>query len=210
MRVQAAKGAVSDEGSTLMRFRAVLRLLLLMVALAAASVGLATPALAANQSNTVNIDGGRTSLTVDRGTLKVLTDNKVSVTPVRGASASGRTFTFPITDGSVNARTLAGTIEHSGGLRLSAGGKNLTVVDFVIDTRKSVLTARVAGTHTRIALLNLNLKNAHIQKGKSHVVVSNVRATLTGDAAAALNKTFGVKLFKRGLAIGTAKVTARF
>ena len=193
-----------------MRFRAMARLLLLMVALAAALVGLATPAVAAGQAKTVDIDGGRTSLTVDRGTLKVLTANKVSVKPVRGASASGRTFTFPITDGKVDAKTLAGTIEHSGGLQLSAGGKKLTVVDFVIDTRKSVLTARIAGTHTRIALLNLNLKNAHIQKGKNHVVVSNVKATLTKGAAAALNKTFKVKFFKGGLTIGVAKVTARF
>lgn len=193
-----------------MRFRAVTRLLLLMVALAAALVGLATPALAAGNANKVDIDGGRTSLTVDRGTLKVLTDNKVSVKPVRGASASGRTFTFPITDGSVDAKTLAGTIEHSGGLQLSAGGKKLTVVDFIIDTRKSVLTARIAGTHTRFALLNLNLKNAKIEKGKNHVVVSNVKATLTKGAAGALNKTFGVKFFKGGLTIGVAKVTARF
>jgi len=193
-----------------MRFRAVIRMLLLMVASAVVFVGAATPAFAASNAKNVDIDGGRTSLTVDRGTLKVLTDNDVSVKAVRGASASGRTFAFPITDGSVNANTLAGTIEHSGGLQLSAGGKRLTVVDFVIDTRKSVLTARIAGTHTRIALLNLNLKNADIQKGKNHVVVSNVRATLTSGAASALNKTFGVKFFKGGLAIGTAKVTARF
>ena len=192
-----------------MRFRALLRLLLLMVVSAVALVGAASPALAARNANKVDIDGGRTSLTVDRGTLKVLTANKVKVTPVRGASASGRTFTFPITDGSVDAKTLAGTIEHSGGLQLAAGGKKLTVVDFIIDTRRSVLTARIAGTHTRIALLNLNLKKAHISKGKSHIVVSNVGATLTSGAAAALNKTFGVKFFKGGLTIGVAKVTAR-
>ena len=81
--------------------------------------------------------------------------------------------------------------------------------DFVIDTRKGVLTARVSGTKTRIPLLTLNLSNADIDKGSGKVVVGNVRATLTGPAAAALNKTFGVKLFKKGLKIGVAKVTAR-
>jgi hypothetical protein len=181
-----------------------------MVALAAASVGLATPALAGGHSKVVHLDGGRTSLTVDRGTLKVLTDNDVSVTPVRGASAKGRTFTFPITGGAVDAKTLAGKIEHSGGLQFAAGGKKLTVVEFVIDTKKSVLTARVAGTKTRVPLLELDLGKAHITRGDGQVVVSNVRASLTGEAASALNKTFGVKLFKKGLAVGTAKVTARF
>lgn len=189
-----------------MLLRRFTRLTLLMITMFAMSVGLAT---AANASTTVDIDGGRTSLTVATGTLKVLTDNGVKVTPIKGASASGRTFTFPITDGDVDGTTLAGTIKHSGGLQFAAGGKTLRVQDFVIDTRKSVLTARVSGTHTRIPLLNLNLKNAHITKGKTQIVVSGVHASLTGTAAAALNKKFIVSLFKKGLAIGTAKVTAR-
>jgi hypothetical protein len=177
-----------------------------MITMFAMSVGLAT---AASAATTVDIDSGRTSLTVATGTLKVLTDNGVKVTPIKGASASGRTFTFPITDGDVDATTLAGTIKHSGGLQIAAGGKKLRVQDFVIDTRKSVLTVRISGTHTRLALLDLNLKNAHISKGKTQIVVSNVHASLTGTAAAALNKKFGVSLFTKGLAIGTAKVTAR-
>jgi hypothetical protein len=191
--------------------RRFIRLTLLMITMFAMSVGLATSASAAtaHKSSTVDIDGGNTALTVAAGTLKVLTDNGVKVTPIKGASASGRTFTFPITDGDVDATTLAGTIKHSGGLQIAAGGKKLRVQDFVIDTRKSVLTVRISGTHTRLALLDLNLKNAHISKGKTQIVVSDVHASLTGTAAAALNKKFGVSLFKKGLAIGTAKVTAR-
>lgn len=187
-----------------MLLRKFARLAFLMVMMFAVSVGLATSASAA----TVDIDGGNTALTVASGTLKVLTDNGVKVTPIKGASASGATFSFPITDGDVDGTTLAGPIKHSGGLEFAAGGKKLRVQDFVIDAGKGVLTARVSGTHTRIPLLHLNLKNAHISKGKT-IVVSNVHASLSGTAAAALNKTFGVSLFKGGLAIGTAKVTAK-
>jgi len=191
--------------------RRFIRLALLTVAMFAMTVGVATSASAAtaHRSTTVDIDGGSTSLTVASGTLQVLTDNGVKVTPIAGASAGGRTFTFPITHGRVDATSLAGTITHRGGLQFAAGGKKLRVQDFVIDTRASVLTARVSGTHTRIPLLRLNLKNAHISKGKTQIVVSGVHASLTGTAAAALNKTFGVSLFKSGLAIGTAKVTAK-
>ncbi len=82
--------------------------------------------------------------------------------------------------------------------------------DFVIDTRKGVLTARVSGTNTRVPLLELDLGAAHIDRGHGTVVVSNVKASLTGEAADALNKTFDVTLFKKGLDIGVAKVTARF
>jgi hypothetical protein len=182
-----------------------------MVTMFAVSVGVATSASAStgHRSTTVDIDGGSTSLTVATGTLKVLTDNGVKVTPIKGASAKGRTFTFRITDGDVDGTTLAGTIKHRGGLQFAAGGKKLRIQDFVIDTRTSVLTARVSGTTTRIPLLHLDLKNAHITKGKTQIVVSDVHATLTGTAAAALNKTFGVSLFTKGLTIGVAKVTAK-
>ncbi len=193
-----------------MRFGRVVRLAFLMVALAAASFGLAAPAAAADAHRQVHLDGGRTVLTVDRATLKVLTDNDVSVTPIRGASANGRSFTFPITGGSVDAESLAGTIEHSGGLRFSEGGDRLGVQDFVIDTKEGVLTARVSGTKTRVPLLKLDLGSAHIDRGHGSVVISNVRASLTGEAADALNEAFDVSLFEKGLAIGTAKVTARF
>jgi hypothetical protein len=194
--------------------RRIIRLPLLLLALVAMSLALATPASATSthrdHGKTVHLDGGSTTLAVDRGTLGVLVENKVSVTPIRGASAKGRSFTFPITGGRVDAATVAGTIEHSGGLQFAAGGKKLRVQDFVIDTRKGVLTARVSGTKTRVALLKLNLGDADIDRSSGKVVVGNVRATLTADAAAALNKTFGVSLFKRGLTIGVAKVTARF
>jgi hypothetical protein len=101
-------------------------------------------------------------------------------------------------------------VAMSGGLQFAAGGKKLRVQDFVFDTRKGVLTARVSGTKTRVPLLKLNLSDADIDRSSGKVVVADVRATLTADAAAALNKTFGGSLFKRGLKIGFAKVTARF
>lgn len=189
-----------------MRLRHLLRLTLLVLTLLATSVAVATSAQA---SSTVRIKGGDTALTVDQGTLDVLTANKVAVTPIRPAKAAGRTFAFPIVRGRVDAATLAGTIDHSGGLQFAAGQKKLGVQDFVIDTRQGVLTARVSGTHTRIPLLKLDLSKAHVDKGRKQVVVDNVTASLTAPAAAALNKTFGVTLFTEGLKIGVAKVTAR-
>jgi hypothetical protein len=194
--------------------RRLIRFSLLLLTLLATSIALATPASATDthrsHRTTVHLDGGATTLTVDKGTLGVLVDNDVSVKATRGAGAKGRSFTFPITGGKVDGKTVAGKIEHSGGLQFAAGGKKLGVQDFVIDTKKGVLTARVSGTKTRVSLLTLDLGKAHIAKSTGKAVVSNVRATLTGEAAAALNKTFGVKLFKKGLPIGVAKVTARF
>ena len=189
-----------------MQLRRLIRLTLLLLTMLATSVVLAAPAQA---STAVHITGGSTSLTVARGTLGVLTANHVTVTPIKGATASGRTFTFPIKDGKVDATTLAGDIDHNGGLQFAAGGKKLEVQDFVINAGTGTLTAKVRGTDTRIPLLKLNLGKAHITKGKTQVVVSNVGASLTGTAASALNKTFNVHLFTDGLNIGVARVTAR-
>jgi len=201
------------------QIRKVVRIPLLLLAMAAASSAfatpaLATPALATHSSHpaaeAVHLDGGRTSLRIDRGTAGVLADNGVSVTAISGASGQGRRFTFPITGGDVVPATAAGTIEHDGGLRFAAGGVSLGVEDFVIDTTAGVLTARVSGTHTRVPLLALDTGNARIGATKSRLTIRNVEVSLTSEAAGALNATFGVDLFTEGLLIGTTRTVARF
>ncbi|MGD9985462.1 HtaA domain-containing protein [Pseudonocardia sp.] len=206
-----------------MRFIRLFRLPLLLLALAVGGVALAapanagTPAPAGHQSHDwhphspakVKVKGGSTSLTVDKATAAVLAENKVTVRAVYGAGGKAPTFRFPITGGSVDPRTAAGTITHSGGLKIAAGMKSVVVKDFTIDTRSGVLTARVAGTSTRIPLLKLDTSSAAISGSKGWLVVTGVRATLTSQAAAALNTTFGVSLFEAGLPIGTAAVYAR-
>jgi Htaa len=202
--------------------RQVLRASLVTVAVGAASLAVAAPASATpaapaavatthhHSSSVKQLHGWQTTLKLDAGTAKVLKDNGVSVTPTGAAHPSGAKIAFPITGGSIDPTTLAGTIEHSGGLKFSAGGKSLGVQDFVIDTAKGVLTAKVSGTDTRVPLLDLNLSGAKISNDGKGVTVRGVKATLTTEAAAALNKTFGVSLFAKGIPIGTAKVVTCF
>ena len=133
----------------------------------------------------------------------------MKVASIAGAYASGKGVAFPITGGKVTTKAV-GTISHRGGLKFTAGKISLGVQDFVIDTTKGVLTARVSGTKTRIPLLNLDLGGASIKAGECTLTVKNVHGTLTKEAAAALNKTFGVTLFTAGLPIGTATVKAGF
>ena len=189
-------------------------MLLVVLAVGATSLAFTAPAAAHTKhhpySGTVKLDGGKTVLVLNAGTAKVLKANGVSVAPIKGAYASGKGIAFPITGGKVDKKTAAGTIKHSGGLRFSAGKVSLGVQDFVIDSKKGVLTARVSGTKTRVPLLNLDLSDASIKSGKGSLTVKNVRGTLTKEAAAALNKTFGVTLFKAGIPIGTATVKARY
>jgi hypothetical protein len=202
-----------------MRIRRVLSTAVVTAALALSGVAVATPAIAApaaagaptharHDDSAVSLHGGRTTLHLDRGTAGVLADNGVSVTAIDEATGGGTRFAFPITGGSVVPSTAAGEIEHVGGLEFAAGDVTLSVEDFVIDTVEGVLTARVTGTQTRVPLLDLDASDARIQDTRNRFVVRGVQATLTDEAAGALNDTFGVDLFSEGLSIGTATVRA--
>jgi hypothetical protein len=201
-----------------MALRRVLRASLVAVAVGAASLAVAAPASAApaaptthHHSSTVKqLNDWQTTLKLDAGTAKVLKDNGVSVAPTGDAHPYGSKIAFPITGGSIDLSNLAGTIEHSGGLVFTAGDTSLGVQDFVIDTAKGVLTAEVSGTSTRVPLLDLDLSGASVKPDSKGVTISGVKATLTSEAAGALNKTFGVSLFTKGIPVGTAKVVACF
>jgi hypothetical protein len=204
-----------------MALRRVLRASLVAVAVGATSLAVAgtasaTPAAPATHqhqqhSSTVKkLNDWQTTLTLDAGTAKVLAANGVSVKPTGDAHPYGGAIAFPITGGQLDLSNLAGTINHSGGLKFTAGGKSLGVQDFVIDTAKGVLTAKVSGTNTRVPLLDLSLAGASVKPDSKGVTITGVKATLTAEAAGALNKTFGVSLFKKGIPVGTAKVVACF
>jgi hypothetical protein len=106
----------------------------------------------------------------------------------------------------VASDTLAGTIEHSGGLRFSAGGTNVDVTDFVVDTTAGTLTATVG--EGQVPLLALDLSGLERSMEGDVIVASGIDATLAGEAATALNEAFGVEAFTEGLAIGTVTVRA--
>ena len=97
-------------------------------------------------------------------------------------------------------------IEHSGGLRFSAGGTNLEVTDFVVDTEAGTLTATAGGAD--VPLLALDLSGLERTEEGGAIVASGIEASLTREAAKALNDTFKVELFEEGLAIGDVTVRA--
>lgn len=156
----------------------------------------------------VALKGGKTTLSLDPGTAKVLADNGISVAPTSEARVTSAGIAFPIQGGLLNAKTLAGKVTHSGGLTFSAGGKDLTIRDFTINTAKTTLTAYVDQVGARVAVLDLNLKAAKVQVTKKHLTVANVKAKLTSAAAGALNSYYNTSLFTGGLKVGTATVSA--
>jgi hypothetical protein len=151
-------------------------------------------------------EGGETRLALDPAAGAALTSLGVKVDLVGSASAApDGALAFPIVGGELRTRDLAGWIEHDGGIRLSAGGTELRLTRFVIDTSRGVLTAK-PGTGKRIDLLALDLSGAQVTVAGDDVTVGNVPASLTATAASALNATFGVSAFTEGLRLGVATV----
>ncbi len=164
----------------------------LLPLLAAGALLAAAPAAQAE----VGLSGGSTQLTLDKGTAKALGSLGVKVAPTGPARAKGRKVTFPISGGSIDPATAAGTIAHRGGLRLSAGGTRVTLKNYEVSVgRKITLSAKLG--RSRVTILDLTGKPKVTRSGFG-TNVAGLTAKLNRAAAKALNGAFGVTAFKQG------------
>ena len=157
----------------------------------------------------VKLAGGSTTLKLAPLTAEALALNGVKVAPVNPAKVKGNGIAFPITGGSINPASAAGTIDHSGGLAFRAGGTRVALKSFRVHvgSKRAILTAKV-GTG-RLTVLSLSLANAKVVRKGLATTVKGVRAKLSGQAAKALNAAFSTRLFTKGLAIGSVTVRAQ-
>ena len=188
-----------------------------LVTLASAIVALvvlafsATTAQSAERHNGNALElSGKTWLKIDKDTAAALSDAGVEVEATgaaEGPTAERPYFTFPIVGGKVDKNPPGGKIVHSGGLSFSAGSEEVVVKRFVIELDRGVLTAKVAGTGQRIALLRLGTLDG-VKVGDGRIVLKGVNVRLTNQAAEALNEALDTDLFAGGLLIGEATVNA--
>src|SRR5215208_6318274 len=165
-----------------------------------------------HNGNTIALSGGKTWLKIDKDTAAALSDAGVEVEATgaaQGPTAERPYFAFPIVGGKVDKDPLGGRIVHSGGLSFSADSESVVVKRFVIDLDRGVLTAKVAGTGQRIALLRLDAPEG-AKVGAGRIVLRGVDAKLTAQAAKALNEALNTDLFEGGLLIGETTVIAKY
>jgi hypothetical protein len=189
--------------TALVTLASVLALTLVALALSA------TPAQSTERNaTTTSVTGGKTLLKLDPDTAGALSDAgvKVEATGKATGPTGNGVFRFPIVAVKVDKDPLGGRIVHSGGLAFSAGSERVVVQRFVIDLDRGVLTAEVAGTDQRIALLDLGAPKGGVKVSSERLVLKDVNAKLTAQAAAALNEAFDTELFEAGLLIGEATV----
>src|SRR5215217_5647989 len=205
------KSLFGSPGRSAMSAQALVTLAIAVLVVLALSATAAQSAERHN-GNTIALSGGKTWLKIDKDTAAALSDAGVKVKAI--GAADGPTakrpysFAFPIVGGKVDKDPLGGKIVHSVGLSFSAASESVVVKRFVIELDRGVLTAKVAGTGQRIALLRLGAAEG-VKVGSERIVLKDVDAKLTSQAAKALNEAFDTKLFAGGLLIGEATVIAK-
>jgi hypothetical protein len=113
---------------------------------------------------TVALTSGATTVTLDPGAAAALQSLGVTAAPIGSDSLS-----FSITGGTLDARTFAGTITHSGGIALSKGATSVALTDFQIgidDTPE--LTALVGGMRVPILSATSAPSRPTPPAGRSH------------------------------------------
>jgi hypothetical protein len=152
--------------------------------------------------------GKSTDVVVNPAVSAALKHTDITVTAVAPATAK-TTLLFPVSGGQIVVATLVGTVDHTGGLTFSHSRKRVTLTNFVIHTNTKELTATVGG-HP-MPIFDLNLASFKRASGpRDTVVASDIKLTVTSQAATALNSGLGVSTFKGGMNFGIATLTVAY
>lgn len=172
------------------------------------------------------LTGVQTSVTLDPAFLPTLASLKVTPAPTGKATLTkpggAATLNFPITGGNVTIYNkgavtpyVQGIVHHAGsGVSFTAGGKTLTVENFDVNPGTSILNAQVKEMNdATIPLFKLDGTDLVVTPPSAAdgnlAKLDGTKVELTAEAAAAINKYFGVTAFKEGILIGIAHIQGK-
>jgi hypothetical protein len=130
------------------------------------------------------IKSGSTTLTINSGFNKQAKKAGIKITAVKPSKIKGLKATFAVTGGEIEPTTGAGTVTHSGGLKITWGKKSATLKSLTVDTKKKSISAKIGGKTVKVASL-AGTSTARLGFGAS---VSAKKVKLTSAGANALNK----------------------
>jgi hypothetical protein len=168
-----------------------------------------TPATITYAPGKATVIGKSTDIVVNPAVSAALKQAGITIAAVAPATANTTTLRLPVNGGQIVVATLAGTVDHTGGLTLRHNGKRVTLTNFVLKTKAKHLTATVGGRS--MPIFDLNLASPTRADGPhGTAVASNIKLTVTSHAATALNSALGVSTFKAGKNFGVATVTIAY
>jgi hypothetical protein len=124
----------------------------------------------------------------------------VTLGAIAPATSGSTGVVLPITGGSVNLDTLAGTIQQGGGLKYTGKGKTAELTAILIDTSAKQLSADV-GSGGDVPVMDLQLGPLNQTGG---MIQADVTLTLTSEGQQAL----GIDGLKSGMTMGTGVIHA--
>jgi hypothetical protein len=178
-------------------------------------------------SKTIKVTGGTSTVTVSTAAAAVLTQNNIKVSALSPATLSGKTLTFPIARGRLNAK-LHGYIDHKGGFSLSNGTKTVKLRRPTIRSTKAgsaiwaLVAKRTTGRchrvgrrhHRRLKCKFVThmtvVRIAKLTGVKVTGQTASANVDLTAASAQIINKLAGKKVAKAGDPIGTATTAPTF
>jgi len=152
--------------------------------LAAALIAMLAIASVASAATPNPISSGTTTLTINAKVLKSAKKAGIKITAVKPAKIKGSKATFAVTGGEIEAATGAGSITHSGGLKIAMGKKSVTLKSFTVSTSAKSLSAKIGGKTVKVATLT-GVSATRLGFGNG-ITAKSVKLTSAG--ASALNK----------------------
>jgi len=161
-----------------------------------------------------SLTGEATRLTVDDRYVSALGAIGAELTAVGGAqtetSGGTTTFVFPVTGGTVTvdpdgADPLVGTVQHEGGLQLSALGRSATVNGLVLDGDEDRLTAMIGGR--QVTLLPLSMSDAQVTQADGQVVIEDTAVSFDAETTNALAEQLGLPVTLPAVNVGSLEST---
>jgi hypothetical protein len=169
-----------SESTRLGRARGTMLPVAIVAAALVAMLAVAPPASAATPDP---ISSGTTTLTINKAFNKKAKKAGIKITAVKPTKIKGAKATFPVTGGEVEITTGAGTVTHSGGLKIKWGKKSVALKSLTVSTTAKSFSAKIGGKTVKVASLT-GTSDARLGFGASLTVK---KLKLTSAGAKALN-----------------------
>lgn len=141
------------------------------------------------------VASGKTTINLNKALLKKLAKSDVKAFKVSPAKLNlkKRTLQLPVSGGSIDPTTGAGTLTQTGGIKFKEGKKSVTLKNLEINTTKKSVTAKVGKKKMKVA----TFASFTFAREGFGVNVKITKLKLTGNAASAMNKALAPKESKK-------------
>jgi hypothetical protein len=165
---------------------------------------IALVAAGASPAEAVPINRGQSTLTFDQNIFSGLDPLGIGILPIAPAEASSGGESFPITGGTVSRNGQRARINHGGGIVFAGDQAEVRVVRLRVRLccPDSELSASVDGQRMSF----LSLEGGSVTSRGRRLTFRGINASLTLEAADALNQAFATDFFQEGTRLGKLRI----